>query len=56
MSARRTILSTPEIRRIAVIAECDPRTVRKYLLGKAVLPLVRARIERALRRLDEAQP
>ena len=41
-----------ELRRIAVAAECDPRTVSRYLVGSAVLPLVRRRIERAIQNLD----
>lgn len=41
-------LPAHEIREIAVAAEVDPRTVRKFMLGVAVLPLPRRRIERAL--------
>lgn len=45
------------IRRIAVDAECDPRTVAKVLKGKPTKALPRARVLRALRRLaSEPQP
>jgi hypothetical protein len=51
-----TKLNAHDIRRIAVKAECDPRSVQKYLRSEAVRQLVAARIERALRALDIAQP
>lgn len=41
-------MSAHEIRRIAVNAECDPRSVRRYLAGQPVRDLVRVRIERVL--------
>jgi len=41
------------LRRIAVIATCDPRSVVRYLTGHGprMRPTARTRIERALRRL-----
>ena len=39
------------VRRLAVEAICDPRTVHSYLLGRPVRGAVRFRIEAALRRL-----
>jgi hypothetical protein len=39
------------IRRVAVAAACDPRTVQRVLLGRPVLSMTRVRVERALRRL-----
>ena len=39
------------IRRVAVAAVCDPRTVRDFLSGKPVRSTSRTRIETALRRL-----
>jgi hypothetical protein len=51
--ARRTPpeieIDTLTLRRIAVDAICDPRTVRARLLGKQVRGLVGERIEAALR-------
>ena len=41
-------LDASQSRQVAVKAECDPRTVSKYLRGDAVMPMVRRRIERAL--------
>lgn len=37
-----------KLREIAVRATCDPRTVGKFLEGKAVQPMVADRIRRAL--------
>lgn len=37
---------------VAVEAKADPRTVRRFLLGCRVQPLVQERIERALRVLN----
>lgn len=42
-------LNPHELRRIAVEASCDPKTVRRFLTGQAVRPTCRARIESALR-------
>lgn len=36
------------LRRIAVIADTDPRSVQRLLRGEMVRPMVRDRIERAL--------
>lgn len=44
------------IRKIAVYAEADPRTVRRFLDGKTIRPCVRERIERALTLLGMALP
>lgn len=38
------------IRRIAVTAECDPRTVEAHLAGKRVQPMIADRISRAVAR------
>ena len=40
-----------DIRRIAVVAECHPATVAKFLTGGSVRPLSRMRIERAMAEL-----
>jgi len=51
----RTTMSTKPVlaasieRAMCVRASCDPRTLRKYLAGKTVMPMTRARIEEALR-------
>lgn len=42
------MLTAHEVRKVAVLSETDPRTVRRVLAGRAVRPLSRARIERAL--------
>lgn len=42
-------MSAHELRRVAVEALCDPRTIVKYLRGGSQPPLVRERVERALR-------
>jgi len=44
-------LPTADIRALAVAAECDPRTVRRYLKSQPIIALCRSRIERAVRRL-----
>jgi hypothetical protein len=41
-------------RAVAVEAAVDPRTVRRFIAGEDVRPMVRERIERALVRLGEA--
>jgi len=41
-------VSNHDLRRIAVTAECDPRSVVKYLRGVELAPMLRGRIERAL--------
>jgi hypothetical protein len=43
-------LEAHEVRRLAVAAEVDPRTVIRYLAGKTIKPMSRVRIERALAR------
>jgi hypothetical protein len=40
-----------DIRRVAVEAPADPRTINAYLRGENVTPMARTRIERALRNL-----
>ena len=42
--------------RIARKAGCDPRTVRKYLLGERVQRMVAARIARAMKALKLSAP
>jgi hypothetical protein len=42
------ILTAGEIRRVAVLAFCDPRTVARYLRGDRVQPLSAERIRLAL--------
>lgn len=44
-----------DIRKVAVNAECDPRTVEAYLRGDSVRPMTRMRIERALVALGYAK-
>jgi hypothetical protein len=44
-------LSAHDLRRVAVEAEVDPRTVRKVLAGGEVRDVLLRRIERALRTL-----
>jgi hypothetical protein len=41
-------ISQPELRRVAVAAECDPRTVVRYLRDGPVTSTAIPRIERAL--------
>jgi hypothetical protein len=43
-------LTQPELRRVAVEAECDPRTVIRYLRDGPTTATSRPRIERALTR------
>lgn len=50
------MLTQHEIRRIAVTAETDPRTVRRVLTGMPVQGLSRMRIERAMRELGIVTP
>ena len=47
-------LQAHQIRALSVAAETDPRSVRKFLLGGSLQPLLRQRIERALRALGLA--
>lgn len=53
MSAHQNtyILGERDRRRVAVAADCDPRSVRRYLRGELVRPSTIARIERALAQL-----
>ena len=44
-------LSPHEVRRVCVAASCSPPTVRAYLAWRPGLPLVRDRLEAALRAL-----
>jgi len=46
---RKVPLPAAQLRAVAVAAEVDPRSLRKFLLGEPVIHLVRQRIERALR-------
>jgi hypothetical protein len=50
-------LNPHELRRVAVAAVCDPRTVRAVITGRPVLTSTRVRVETALRDLGlpEAQ-
>lgn len=41
-------LPAHQLRRVAVEAGCDPRSVVKMLAGEAVQPLLRERVTRAL--------
>lgn len=54
--ALHTAITGPELRRLAVLASADPRTVARVLRGERVLPLVRERIEQALRERGHAVP
>jgi DNA-binding LacI/PurR family transcriptional regulator len=47
-TTERQRLGAAQIRRIAVEAACDPRTVARYLHGEKVAGVARERIERAL--------
>lgn len=47
--ASTSSLFPPDLRRVAVAAACDPRTVAAYLSGHRVLPAVRAAVEAALK-------
>jgi len=47
----RSPVPTRTLRQIAVLADCDERTARKYVSGLPVIPACRERIERALREL-----
>lgn len=51
-------LSAHDLRRVAVAAECDPRSVQAYLEGRPVRSTTEARIRRALEGLHiaDAQP
>ena len=44
-------LTQHELRKVAVLAECDPRSVARYLRGQPVKALTRERIGRALTEL-----
>ena len=44
----RRMLPNHELRKVAVAAEADPRTVRKFIKGEPVQGLVGERIRRAL--------
>lgn len=50
-----TMLPLHELRRIAVEAECDPRTVARVLRGEPVRYLPHQRILKALRSLGHAE-
>ena len=42
-------LDAHTLRAIAVAASCDPRTVRRFVEGKPVRPMVAERIRKAMR-------
>jgi len=44
-------ISGHDERRVCVSGRVDPRTLRRYLLGEQVRPMVRERIEEALRKV-----
>ena len=44
-------MTRDETLRVAGAAECDPRTVQTYASGGRVKPLLRERIEAAMKRL-----
>ena len=50
-----TTLVAHDIRKVAVHAEVDPRTVESYLRGASLRPMTRMRIERALLALGYAK-
>jgi len=45
----KPVLAASISRAMCVRASCDPRTLQKYLAGKSIMPMTRARIEEALR-------
>jgi DNA-binding LacI/PurR family transcriptional regulator len=47
----RQSLSAHELRQIAAVAVCDPRSVARYLRGEKTSSITRARVEAALREL-----
>jgi len=47
-SKAAVVLHPHELRRVAVMAECDPRTVRRFLRGAPIRYMVEQRIRRAL--------
>jgi DNA-binding LacI/PurR family transcriptional regulator len=51
-----TKLRVYDLRRWALAAECDPRTIAKAILGEPVQPMLRQRILRAARELGYAPP
>lgn len=48
---RAADFSEHQLRMVAVVAECHPKTVARFLAGKPVRPLSAQRIKRALGRL-----
>jgi len=54
MVAPRPRLTPQQLRRAAVLAGCDPRTVRHYITGRSVYSTTRERVEQALRELGLA--
>lgn len=46
----KTVLSESEVRKIAVAAEADPRTVRRVINGQATKGMASQRIQAVLRR------
>jgi hypothetical protein len=48
--------SNPLVTRLAVEADCDPRTALAVLEGRAVRPRIRDRIEKAAKRLRMKLP
>lgn len=49
-----TTLSAHEVRKVAVSAVCDPRTVKAYVEGRYVVAAIGGAIEAALRKLGRA--
>lgn len=54
-SAEPVHLSAHQERAISVAAGCDPRTLRRFLAGKPVMPMIRERIARALKALGAGE-
>ena len=48
--------SNPLVTRLAVEADCDPRTALAVLEGRAIRPRIRERIEKAAKRLRMKLP
>ena len=49
-------ITTNDCRRIAAEAVCDPRTVKSFILGDPVRPLLRERIVKAMLALGYQPP
>lgn len=53
---RQMTRSDPKVTRLAVAADCDPRTALAVLEGRPVRPRIRERIERAAKELGMKLP